>query len=121
MADLGHDIYLTNNRGNSVSTGHIEFDPFLDAREYWDFSLDGFAEDVIASAKVMYDNAGTGKGYYFGYSQGTVQAVIATATRESEMAQYFNKIVLLAPCFGTFEGFDSSLVTDLSKMPGYVY
>ena len=112
MADLGHDIYLTNNRGNSVSTGHIEFDPFLDAREYWDFSLDGFAEDVIASAKVMTENAGTGKGYYFGYSLGTIQAMVATATRENEMAEYFHKIVLLAPCFGTIQGFDTSEIPE---------
>jgi len=68
MADLGHDVYLTNNRGNRLSSGHIQLDPIVDAREYWDFSLDGFAEDVIASAKVMNENAGTGKGYYFGYS-----------------------------------------------------
>ena len=68
MADLGHDIYFTNNRGNSFSTGHIQLDPLVDTEEYWDFTLEGLAEDVIASAKVMTENAGTGKGYYFGYS-----------------------------------------------------
>jgi len=30
------------------------------------------AEDVMAEVEAMYSDAGTGKGWYFGYSQGTV-------------------------------------------------
>lgn len=72
MADLGHDVYLGNNRGNRFSLGHVELDSSdIDNQEYWNFGLEGFAEDVLANSKAMIENAGTGKGWYFGYSQGT--------------------------------------------------
>ena len=67
MADLGHDVYITNNRGNKFSTGHVELDIEVD-EEYWQFGLESFSLDVLASAKTMIEHAGTGKGWYFGYS-----------------------------------------------------
>ena len=63
--------------------------------------MSGYAEDIIASAQVMNETANTGKGWYFGYSLGTTEAMVALATRESEMEAYFNSVVLLAPCFFT--------------------
>ena len=47
MADQGHDVYLTNNRGNRFSLGHTEHD--INSKEFWDWGLEGFAEDVRKS------------------------------------------------------------------------
>ena len=67
MADLGHDVYITNNRGNKISTGHVELDSEVD-EEYWHFGLESLSLDVLASAEKMIEHAGTGKGWYFGFS-----------------------------------------------------
>ena len=60
------------------------------------------AFDVIANSKAMTENAAGNfsKGWYVGYSQGTIQAMAALARFESEMAKYLERVVLLAPCFG---------------------
>ena len=120
LIDLGHDFYLANNRGNSLALDHVQYDYMEDQKEFWDFSFHEFANDITASAKVMSENAGTGKGWYFGYSQGTIQGMVALATQEDEMAKYFNRVILLAPCFGTDEDYDMSQLPE-SKRPGYVY
>ena len=46
----------------------------------------------------MYNNSGTGKGYYFGHSQGTASIQVALSKYESELSQYLNRVVLMAPC-----------------------
>ena len=97
MADLGHDIFMVNNRGTQFGQTHTTYD--IDSQEFWDWDLSGYAEDIIASAQVMNETANAGKGWYFGYSQGTTEAMVALATREPEMEAYFNSVVLLAPCF----------------------
>ena len=71
MADLGHDVYLANARGTLFSQMHETLDPAVDEAEYWDFSFENLADDVMANLKAMYEEAGTGKGWYFGSSQGS--------------------------------------------------
>ena len=100
IADHGHDIFMVNNRGTQFGQTHTTYD--IDSQEFWDWDLSGFAEDIIASAQVMNETANAGKGWYFGYSQGTTEAMVALATRESEMEAYFKSVVLLAPCFFTW-------------------
>ena len=68
MADLGHHIYLGNNRGTEYSQGHSTLSAETDQDWYWDFTFYNMAEDVLANVEAMYDSAGTGKGWYFGYS-----------------------------------------------------
>ena len=71
FADLGYDVYLSNNRGTEYSLGHTEMDsPADDPAKYWDFSWHDFAFDVIASSKAMTENAAGNfsKGWYFGFS-----------------------------------------------------
>ena len=98
MADLGHHVYLGNNRGTDYSRGHETLSAVDDQAEYWDFSWYEMAEDVLANIEAMYDNAGTGKGWYFGYSQGTIQMLVALTKYETELNQWLNRTVLLAPC-----------------------
>ena len=118
MADLGHDIYMPSNRGNPDSLGHAsnDYNYNFDMR-YWDYTLTEQGNDIVDAAKAMFSSAATGKGYYFGYSKGTAQALIALALQKSEMATYFNRIVLLAPCTFTQDGLDVSKIP-FSKTPG---
>ena len=86
FADLGYDVYLGNNRGTEYSLGHADFSTASDNPSvFWDFTLDGLALDVLANSKAMTENAtgGNSKGWYFGYSQGTIQALIALAKYET--------------------------------------
>ena len=64
------------------------------------------AFDVLANSKAMTENAAGNfsKGWYVGYSQGTIQAMAALARFESEVAKYLERLVLLAPCFGYSTG-----------------
>jgi len=60
-ADLGHDIYIGNNRGTQYSLGHTQMDsPADDPATYWDFSFEEFGIDVLANSKAMYENADAG-------------------------------------------------------------
>ena len=64
---------MANNRGTEYSQGHVDFDsPADNPAVYWDFSLDGFALDVLANSKAMTENSAGGKnggkGWYIGYS-----------------------------------------------------
>ena len=56
------------------------------------------AEDVYASVKMMYENSGSGKGWYFGSSQGTASMQVALSKYDSDMNQWLNRAVLMAPC-----------------------
>lgn len=73
LADLGHDVYIANNRGTEYGRGHTEMDsPADDPAKFWDYSWHEFARELVANSKAMYADAGTGKGYFIGYSQGTI-------------------------------------------------
>lgn len=101
MASLGHPVYMLSQRGNSDSINHTSLNYLTNPEEYFDFSLDEFAIDVVAGGTTMFDDADAGKGWYFGYSQGTSQAMAAMALYQDDMADIYHRVVLLAPCFGT--------------------
>lgn len=96
MADAGYDVYIGSNRGTEYSSGHKSL--AYDSQEYWDYTLDAYAEDVLASMKAVYDHSGFKKGTYVGYSMGTLQMLLALTKFESVLEQYINKAILLAPC-----------------------
>ena len=52
MADMGYDVYLGTNRGGFVSDEHSRY--AYDSEEFWQFTLDGYAEDVLANMKAVY-------------------------------------------------------------------
>ena len=67
FADLGHDIYVANQRGTDYSQQHTTLDPSTDAEQYWDFTFENMAEDVLAFTEGMFNKSGV-KGWYFGFS-----------------------------------------------------
>lgn len=97
MAKKGYDVYIGNNRGTEYSAGHPSL--AYDSAAYWDYNLDGYAEDVRANMRAMYEVSGNKKGYYFGVSLGTIQMMVALSQFEEEMKGYLNKVILLAPCY----------------------
>ena len=97
FADLGYDVYIGNNRGQLVSNVHSEYAYTSD--NFWDFTLDGYAEDALANMRAAYTNSGNTKGHYYGYSLGSMQMMIALTKYEQEMKDYLNKVTLLAPCY----------------------
>lgn len=46
--DLGHHVYLGNNRGSKYSQGHGSLDMIDDAEQYWNFTQHELALDVYA-------------------------------------------------------------------------
>ena len=50
---------------------HVTLDPAVDEAEYWDFSFENLADDVVANLKEMNERSGNVKGWYIGSSQGT--------------------------------------------------
>ena len=48
VADLGHDVYIGNNRGTEYSQKHVTLDAAEDQEQYWDFTWHNMAEDVLA-------------------------------------------------------------------------
>ena len=72
---------------------HQYLDPASDEYEeqYWSFTTEGLGEDVYASVKAMYENSGSGKGWYFGSSQGTASMQVALSKYDEEMNEYLNK------------------------------
>ena len=70
----------------------------MEDEAYWNFTLDGFAEDVLANMKAASKSSGDKKGTYYGYSTGTSQMLIALSKYETELLNYVQKVNLLAPC-----------------------
>ena len=68
------------------------------SQAYWDFTFDGLAEDVRANMRDVFIDSGFKKGYYFGYSAGSIQMEIALSKYDSELKNYLNRAILLAPC-----------------------
>ena len=67
--DAGHDLYIGNNRGTEYSQTHTTYSATTDQADYWDFSWDGMADDVLANVIAMSENSSsTEKGWYIGYS-----------------------------------------------------
>ena len=68
FADLGHHVYIGNNRGTVTSQRHEFLDAAYDAA-YWDFTYQDMTKDVLALVEKMYTNTpSTAKGHYVGYS-----------------------------------------------------
>ena len=107
MADLGHDVYIGNGRGTEYSQGHAEYDASTDQAQYWDFTYDDMSADVLAMSKVMHEDSNSGKGWYFGYSEGTMTMQVALLKYEQELSNYIHRAILLAPCTAEYKDGDN--------------
>jgi len=56
MADLGYDVYIGNNRATDVSQGHSKH--AFDSEAYWDFTIEGVAQDCLANMEASYKDSG---------------------------------------------------------------
>ena len=59
--------------------------------------MEGYAYDVLANMKMAFEVDGR-SGFYFGYSLGSVQMMIALTKFEEELREYVAKAIFLAPC-----------------------
>lgn len=78
-------MYIGNNRGTTESEGHETLSHVYDQEAYWDFTWWNMAEDALANIEAMYNDAGTGKGWYYGFSRGTIQILGALTKYETEL------------------------------------
>ncbi|CAG9761996.1 unnamed protein product [Ceutorhynchus assimilis] len=95
LADLGYDVWLANNRGNSYSMGHKTLIP--KNASYWDFSFyeKGYY-DIPASIDHILNVTGVEKITYIGHSQGATTGIVLTTTRP-EYNDKINLMTLLSP------------------------
>ena len=74
LADLGYDVWLTNNRGTRYSREHQVFIEKMENPKYWNFSFDDMAEyDLPANFEYIQQITKTKEIIYIGHSQGTTQ------------------------------------------------
>lgn len=96
LADLGHEVWLGNNRGNKYSRKHLRLSSSL--KEFWNFSLDEFALYDIPDT-IMYLHgyyAGTKRITYVGFSQGCSQ-LFASLSLKPHLNQYLDLFIALSP------------------------
>ncbi|KAJ8922519.1 hypothetical protein NQ315_007549 [Exocentrus adspersus] len=96
LADLGYDVWLGNNRGNTWSRKHQTLDADKNS-SFWDFSFD---ELSLYDTPAMIDHVLTvsrnEKLSYVGHSQGTTQ-FFALASQQPDYNDKVNVMMALGP------------------------
>ena len=68
----------------------------------------------------MVKHSETGKGYYFGYSEGSTSVQIALMNHNDELNKLLNRVILLTPCTAEYEdGEDPNDVIDTMEEVGF--
>jgi len=82
LANLGYDVWLSNQRGNRYSNRHKKFTP--DDPEYWNFTIDDMVEyDLPAMINYILNLTGRKNLAYVGNSQGSTVMFGLLATKPS--------------------------------------
>jgi len=99
MYDLGYDVWLPNNRGNTYSRKHETLQPLL-SKQFWDFSFPEMGVyDTPASINYVINATGKPTLTYIGHSEGTSQFFVAMTDNRTKalVEQRVNLFVALAP------------------------
>jgi len=99
MYDLGYDVWLSNNRGNTYSRKHETLKPLLN-KKFWDFSFPQMGlYDTPSSIKYVINATGKSTLTYIGHSEGTSQFFVAMTDDRTKalVEQRVNLFVALAP------------------------
>lgn len=96
LADLGHDVWLGNTRGNFYSRRHVRLNPDGLKKEryrYWNFSYHqlGMSDLPTMIDHILATNKEFDKIHYIGHSQGTTSFFVMA----SERPEYNDKIQLM--------------------------
>lgn len=98
LARAGHDVWLSNTRGNTYSMKHVSHSRW--STEFWKFSYSDFAKyDVPAVVDYVLNATGRESVGYVGHSQGTYMMWGTLATYE-KYNKVVKPIIQLAPSFG---------------------
>lgn len=111
FANLGYDVWLGNNRGNTYARSHKVYDPDQD-KEFWDFSFQDMAMyDLPALFQFIQNRTQMPKIHYIGHSQGSIQMFAALSLQIPIIcntlgsAVFFGPVVYLKHSQGLFEVF----------------
>ncbi|CAG4991873.1 unnamed protein product [Colias eurytheme] len=97
LADLGHDLWMGDCRGNAYSRNHVKLDPDKDAEAFWDFSFHEHGYyDLPAFIDTVLEKTGEKKLNAIGISQGTAMFFIMGSLRP-EYNEKVNALVAMAP------------------------
>ncbi|CAK1554548.1 unnamed protein product [Leptosia nina] len=96
LANLGHDVWFANVRGNIYSRRHIHLNPDVD-KDFWEFSFHEHGYyDLAAIIDRILDETKASQINAIGHSQGTTMFTVLTATRP-EYNDKINLSIYLAP------------------------
>ncbi|RLN94008.1 hypothetical protein BBJ28_00009558 [Nothophytophthora sp. Chile5] len=95
LADAGYDVWLGNNRGNTYSTGHLDYTTDDDA--YWDFSWEDMGKyDLPAMLDYVLATSGQATVGLVAHSEGSTQAFVGFSKNQT-LAQSVSYFAALAP------------------------
>ncbi|KAH3903432.1 related to Probable lipase C1672.09 [Saccharomycodes ludwigii] len=95
LVDLGYDVWLGNNRGNSYSRKHINYE--VNEQKFWDFSLDEYAIfDIPDTIDYILELTYQEKIIYIGFSQGASQG-FASLSINPNLSKKFKIFIGLSP------------------------
>ena len=97
LADLGYDVWLTNNRGTRFSREDKIYINKMENPKFWDFSFDDMAEfDIPANFECIQNITGAKQVIYIGHSQGTTQ-LFAQLCMNPEFKSKIKVFIALGP------------------------
>ncbi|KAG2526849.1 hypothetical protein JM18_004110 [Phytophthora kernoviae] len=109
LADLGYDVWLGNNRGNTWSKEHLDYTTAND--KFWDFTWEDMGNyDLPAMIKYALRISGRSTLSYIGHSEGTTQAFVGFSN-DQELAKSVSYFGALTPVAWTGAATSPILVT----------